>query len=312
MPRFSSERFSAGWTSGDEAPSTGKVPSASPPLVKRRLSMNEVTTYRWSFDEDIHHYRRAGYDGVGVWLRKLRDFGEERGVELLRDSGLAVSNAVYAGGFTGSGGLSIEESVAEARRAIELSAAMRAGSLVLCTGGRNHHTSRHAERLLDSALEALLPHAEASRTPLAIEPMHRSCAGAWSIVTNMEQALRLVRRYDTPWLQLVLDTYHFPVPAERRDLLAELAPHLAVVHLADHEVPQSHDQERCPLGEGRAPLADIVRTLLQSGYDGFFDVELMGLAIEAIDYQRLLEGSRRAFERLVASASPAMSGAACG
>ena len=65
-----------------------------------RLSMNEMTTFRWSFEEDVQRYREAGYPAIGVWRQKLADFGEERGIELLRDSGLAVSNLMWAGGLS--------------------------------------------------------------------------------------------------------------------------------------------------------------------------------------------------------------------
>src|SRR5690349_19331128 len=36
-----------------------------------RLSMNELTTYRWSFEEDLRHYAAAGYEGIGVWREKI-------------------------------------------------------------------------------------------------------------------------------------------------------------------------------------------------------------------------------------------------
>ena len=45
-----------------------------------RLSINELTTYRWSFEEDVTRYKAAGIAGIGVWRQKLADFGEEKGV----------------------------------------------------------------------------------------------------------------------------------------------------------------------------------------------------------------------------------------
>ena len=256
------------------------------------LSMSELTTYRWSLDEDLFYYSRAGYDGVGIWLRKLQDFGEERGLELIADSGLAVSNVVWAGGFTGSDGASIPESLDATRRALQLAHAMRAGCLVLHTGGRNCHTLRHAQRLMRSSIDELLPAAEVARTPLAIEPMHPCCAADWTVLTTLESALELVQEYDTPWLRLVYDTYHFPLAEPQWDLIPDLAPYTAVVHVGDHATPHSHDQERCPLGEGVAPLGGIVREFEAAGYRGFFDVELMGPAIEAHDYHALIQRSR--------------------
>ncbi len=48
------------------------------------LSMNETTTFRWSFEEDVARYAAAGIPAMGVWRQKLSDCGQGRGLELLR------------------------------------------------------------------------------------------------------------------------------------------------------------------------------------------------------------------------------------
>ena len=85
-----------------------------------RISMNELTTYRWSFEEDVAQYARAGIEALAVWRHKLSDFGDERGIELIAESGLKVSSVLWAGGFTGSDGRSHKESVEDAHEAIRL------------------------------------------------------------------------------------------------------------------------------------------------------------------------------------------------
>jgi len=65
-------------------------PKHSPSLSK--LSMNEVTTYRWSLLDDVIAYSDAGYEAIGIWRPKLAEFGEERGIDLVRESGLSVSS----------------------------------------------------------------------------------------------------------------------------------------------------------------------------------------------------------------------------
>src|SRR5271163_3357150 len=105
-----------------------------------RLSVNEMTTYRWSFEEDVTHYRAAGIGAIGVWRQKLADFGEERGADLLADSGLVVSNLLWAGGFTGSDGHSFRESLNDAADAVRLAGALRAKALIVYSGGRGGHT----------------------------------------------------------------------------------------------------------------------------------------------------------------------------
>ena len=112
-----------------------------------RLSMNELTTLRWSFDEDVRHYAAAGFESIAVWRQKLSDFGEQKAIELLEDSGLAVSAVLWAGGFTGSDGRSHKESVEDALEAVQLTADLKAGSLVVYTGPRAGHTHNHAKRL---------------------------------------------------------------------------------------------------------------------------------------------------------------------
>ncbi len=47
------------------------------------LSMNETTTFRWSFEEDVARYAAAGIPAMGVWRQKLSDCGQARGLELL-------------------------------------------------------------------------------------------------------------------------------------------------------------------------------------------------------------------------------------
>ena len=96
--------------------------------------MNETTTFRWSFEEDVAHYAAAGIPAIGVWRQKLSDCGHDRGIELLRDSGLKVSHLLWAGGFTGSDGRSYRESVEDAAEAIRTAAALSTHCLVVYSG----------------------------------------------------------------------------------------------------------------------------------------------------------------------------------
>jgi sugar phosphate isomerase/epimerase len=266
------------------------------------LSMNEMTTFRWSLDEDVENYQQAGYQAIGVWRQKLSAGDEDQAIDLLASSGLTVSNLQWAGGFTGSNGRSLAESVDDAVEALRLAAALGAGCLTVYPGGRNNHTFRHAERLLRTALDELLPLAETLEVPLALEPVQPACAAEWSFLTDLEAAAVLIREYRSSCLKLAYDTYHFPVPGAQRHF-TELAPHMAIVHLGDRCVPPNVDQERCPLGYGRLPLGEIVATLQDAGYSGPFDIKLPGTQIAARDYWKLLEQSQLAFHELAQSAA---------
>lgn len=110
------------------------------------LSMNETTTLRWSFEEDVLAYSAAGIEAIGVWRQKLSDFGEAKGIELLEETGMSVSNLLWAGGFTGNDGRTYRDSVEDAKEAIATAAALGAACLVVNSGGRGGHTANHARR----------------------------------------------------------------------------------------------------------------------------------------------------------------------
>jgi sugar phosphate isomerase/epimerase len=264
-----------------------------------RLSMNEMTTYRWSFEEDVRNYAAAGFRAIGVWRQKLSDFGEERGLALLHDSGLEVSSLLWAGGFTGSDGRSFRESVQDAEESIRLAAALHAGCLILYTGSRAGHTHSHARRLMNSALRELAPLAEDFDVTLAVEPMHSGCAADWTFLTGLDDVLSLLDSTGCPHVKLAFDTYHLGYTASILPRLAELASRIAIVQLGDARRPPQGEQDRCRVGDGELPLRQIVCELTDAGYDGYFDVELMGQEIEACDYHELLAQSKAAYLDLV-------------
>jgi sugar phosphate isomerase/epimerase len=266
------------------------------------LSMNEVTTYRWTLEEDVRRYAAAGYEGIGVWRQKLADHGEEQAVDLIAESGLRVTNLCWAGGFTGSDGRSLDESVLDAAHAIRLAGALGAGALVVYPGGRNNHIYRHAERLLQIAVDQLLDAAAAAEVVLAIEPMHAACAEEWTFLTDLESTVAFIERFESPFLKLVFDSYHFGHDQAALANLSEIVPHIGVVHLGDRMAPHNPDQDRRPLGEGALQVGDLVRGLMDAGYVGDFDVELFGPNIEQRHYEAMLKSSLEFFERVLAPA----------
>ena len=266
-----------------------------------RLSMSEVTTYRWSFEDDVIQYGRAGIPAIGVWRQKLSDFGEEKGIDLLAESGLRVSNLLWAGGFTGSDGRSFRESIDDAAETIELAGRLKAQAVVVYSGARAGHTLNHARRLVTDALKEIAPLAEQHRVQLALEPMHAECAAECTFLTTIKDALDLIDKVSHPRLVLALDTYHVAEEPGLIDWLPDLVHRIGIVHLSDRKEPPNHDHNRCRLGDGTLPLKEIVSVLESSGYTGFYDIELMGEEIECSDYHELLKHSQKAFGELVAA-----------
>lgn len=260
-------------------------------------AVSEITTYSWSFEEDIQNYLECGVQAVGVWRDKLSDFGVEKGAELLADSGVRASSLQWAGGFTGSDGRSFQESLSDAREAILAAQAIGAPCLIIYGGGRAGHTRRHAGRLFQTALEQLLPDAESSRVTLAVEPMHPGCAADFTTLTTIDETIRLLSQFSSPRLQMAFDTYHLG-ECLADEVMETLAPRIALVQIGDARQPPVGEQNRCALGVGQLPLVEMLASLRRHGYSGDYEIELIGEDLETSDYRRLLEDSLAAFGEL--------------
>jgi sugar phosphate isomerase/epimerase len=263
------------------------------------LSMNETTTFRWSFEEDVIRYAAAGIPALGVWRHKLSDYGREKGGKLLDEHHLQVSHVLWAGGFTGSDGRSFQESLEDAQEAIRTTAALKASTLVVYSGARSGHTHSHARRLLFEALKRLVPEANELGVNLAFEPMHPGCAADWTFLTSLDDVLGVIDKFSSPRVKLVFDTYHLGHDEKVIERIPEIIPHVAIVQLGDAREPPHGEQNRCRLGKGRLPLREIVAALKAAGYDGFYDVELLGEELESADYFSLLDHAKQAFSELV-------------
>ena len=81
--------------------------------------------------------------------------------------------------------------------------------------------------------------------------------------------------------------------------LEQIAKRVAIVHLGDAKRRPHGEQNRCLLGEGMIPIAEMVAALLDGGYKGFFDVEILGEDIEQYGYTEILARSRATFSQLI-------------
>jgi sugar phosphate isomerase/epimerase len=265
------------------------------------LSVSETTTFRWSLVEDVVRYAAVGIPAVGVWRHKLSDCGLAKARRVLRRNRLTVSHLAWGGGFTGSDGRSHRESIDDAAEAVATAAALGCRTLLVYSGPRAGHTLGHARRLVEAALRELAPRAAECDVTLAVKPMHPGCAREWTFLTSVGDTLRLLDAVDRPNVKMVLDTYHLGHEKGLARQMADVAPRTAMVQLGDARRPPKGEQNRCRLGDGIVPLAEIVAALKRAGYDGYYDVELLGKEIEPADYEALLEHAKEAFRTLVGS-----------
>jgi sugar phosphate isomerase/epimerase len=73
---------------------------------------------------------------------------------------------------------------------------------------------------------------------------------------------------------------------------------IAVVQVSDFAVGTLRASERVMIGDGDIPLRRLVHALAAAGYDGWYDIELLGPAIEAAGYETVVPCALARFREL--------------
>jgi sugar phosphate isomerase/epimerase len=257
-----------------------------------RLSVNELSTIKWNFEEDVIHYHEAGFSAIGIWYPKLHAYGEEKGAELLREYNFSISSLTCACDFTCGGGKSFYQNIVQALDVVQAAADIGAKTLVVMVGGRNGHTRNHAKRIIVCALKELAEAGLAVGVNLAIEPLHSGC-GRDTCLHTIPECLDLIQQVDSPNLGIAFDCYHLGQDSAVLDWMAHATRFIQLVQLGDAKHAPMGRQNRCLLGHGRIPLLELLQLLHQQGYSGFHEIELSGAGVEHLDYRELLAESSR-------------------
>ena len=91
---------------------------------------------------------RRGIRYVSVRRQQIYFIGEHVIYDILADAGIRVSCLGFAGGFTGSLGMTYDAATRDARRSIDIAADLGARSVVIVPGEQGNHTYRHAEKTI--------------------------------------------------------------------------------------------------------------------------------------------------------------------
>lgn len=264
-----------------------------------KLSISQVTTRNWSFADDVTQYAEHGIEGIGVWRDKLDMYGTERGVELLANSPLQVANLVDSGYFPGKTRSQTRRAIEDVVEAIELAQELKTDSLLIVTGdvGSFFRTVDEARRLVIDALKAIAPMAESAGVKLAIEPIHRRYPG-YTFVHDIPHTLEIVDAVGSPTVGLFFDTDHLWESPNLFTDIERAGGRIFGVHINDMPAKPGPGIDRRLPGDGVIPLKEILSAIAFTGYDGFYDVEVMSDEVWSLDYSKVLQTCRAEFDRI--------------
>lgn len=254
-------------------------------MVHPRISVTTISSWTWSIEQDVAFFKREGIGAMGVPTTKFTDRREEE-IAALAASGLAFT-ALSTG--TGGGMVESEEAaLAELSGAIDIASRLGAPSLYFLTGPTPPRMATDdAFAALVRCLPAVNAYARERGVRLAIE--HNSISSrAIGFVHTLAGVAEIARAADVDiCLELQNVWYESGLPR----LFRENVDRFCVVQVSDFLIDEPLRNNRRVPGDGSMPLEWMIGEVLDAGYAGMFEIEVLGPAIEQEGYESAIRRS---------------------
>ena len=249
-------------------------------LPHGRLSLNQITTNRWSLAEALDGCLRAELPAIGIWRHKIAEVGLPESRRLVRQAGLRVSSVCRGGMFPAATAEERARRIDDNRRAIDEAAELAADTLVLVCGPPPDRDIAAARRMVEDAITELVPYARERKVAMAIEPLHPMYAAERSCITSLEEANVLADRFDPATVGIVVDVYHVWWDAMLEREIARARGRIRGFHVCDWLVPTPDMlMGRGMMGDGCIDIFRIRNLVEAAGYAGFNEVEILNQRI---------------------------------
>lgn len=266
-----------------------------------RSCVSAISTFKLSLPDDIEFWRRHHITNVGVSVAKLEAFGWNTGTDRVRravDDGLVVRDLIGLGPFHLADPARWDRQRERLTRSIATAVAVGAPVMVFTTGPFAPLSWDEAADAFSEAIAPVLQEARAAGVDVAIEHTN-SLRVDVGFVHTLRDAIDLARRVDAGvcmemnacWAERGLD-----------ETIETGVKHIRLVQVSDFKVGTVASSQRLVPGDGDIPIARIIAALLQAGYGGTFELELIGDAIVAEGYDDAVPRAVAALDALLTAA----------
>jgi sugar phosphate isomerase/epimerase len=253
-----------------------------------RLSVSEMCTYPMPFGEELTLWDELGVRRVGLLMNKVDAFGRDAAVAALHERSMRATTVI-----TAMFDLSDPTSWDATRAAVDDSTDLAAevGGCTYFTSGRRD--GRSFDELTAAFVDAVAPcvkYAESRGVRLAIEPSLRTDV---SFVHTLRDGTDVAERAG---IGVIADVGNCWMERDPEDAVRRAGSRVAAVQLSDAvwgSFERPSPGGRVVPGDGDLALDQFMRAAVDAGYEGAFELEMVGPAIEA-------EGHAAALRRAVA------------
>jgi sugar phosphate isomerase/epimerase len=245
-----------------------------------RLSLNQMTTERWSVREAVDGCARAGIGQIGLWRHKVAETGLGESARLVRDAGLRVSSLCRGGMFPAATAEERSRRIEDNRRALEEAAELGTGVLVLVCGPAPDRDIDAAREMVRDGIAAVAPYAQEHGVRLGIEPLHPMFAADRSVIVTLGQALDIAQQFPAEQVGVIVDVYHVWWDPDVYRQIERAAGRILGFHVNDWIVPTPDLLlGRGMIGDGVIEIRRLRTAVDAAGYHGPIEVEIFNQAI---------------------------------
>jgi sugar phosphate isomerase/epimerase len=245
-----------------------------------RLSLNQITTDRWSLKEAAEGCARACVPWIALWRHKVADAGLSESRRIVRDAGLKVSSLCRGGMFPAATAAERRARMDDNRRAVDEAAELGTDTLVLVCGPAPDRDIAAARAMVEEGIAELAPYARERGVKLGIEPLHPMYAAERSVVNTLAQANEIAERYTPDEVGVVVDVFHVWWDPDLYRQIDRARGRILGFHVSDWIVPTPDMlMGRGMMGDGVIEIRRIRAAVEANGYKGPIEVEIFNRAI---------------------------------
>jgi sugar phosphate isomerase/epimerase len=256
-----------------------------------RLCIHPICFAGASFAGLAENWRKLGARRVGLLSSHLRDEGLSAVQATIRSGGYQVETINHVFLPFGRHLEPNEDAWKEPRenlgRVIEEASALGAKSIYTMTGGHGSLTWEDAADCFSAAIAPCVAQAKAAGIALMIENAAPVYADI-HLAHSLRDAVLLAERAG---IGVCMDFFACWAEAELRHSIGRAIPRCHLVQVCDYVYGDRALPARAVPGDGAIPVKRLIGWILDAGYEGAFDLELLG---PRIDTEGHFEAARRA------------------
>ena len=249
--------------------------------VHPRVALNSISSLHQSLDEDLTLWADLGVHRVGIISPKLDAAGWDAGRQTVLDAGVLVSSmSCYP---------------AQIAESVEFTAAVNGQVLYIVSGSAGALPWEEAAEKYCEDMAPLVARAKELGVRLAVEPTNPLRSDV-SFVYTVRDAIDLARMAG---IGVCVDFYSAWYERGLAEVVRKNIDVVGLVQICDYKIGTFDTPNRCAIGDGDIPVERLIGMMLDAGYEGVFELEILGPKIEAEGYRApIVRSLERASEML--------------